>query len=317
VTTFLEPGILKGVSSGTITKLLTAGYTTLEIVAATPVRELAERTGMGEETAAKVSRLAQEKVDPGFVQATEILERRKSMRRCTTGSGRLDGILGGGVETDAITELIGEFGSGKTQICFTLSALAQRPPEEGGLGGNVCVIDTEGTFLPERVLQIAESRGLDPTETLKNILVARAYNSDHLSILINSLPMLCEENNIRLIIVDSMIGHFRGEYIGRESLAERQQKLGSCLHRLMLLAHASNIAVVVTNQVQVTPAVTYGDPNRPTGGHVMAHACTHRVYLRKGRENTRLAQVIDSPSLPEVKTRIAITEKGVEDAEEE
>ncbi|MFQ6053256.1 MAG: DNA repair and recombination protein RadA, partial [Candidatus Bathyarchaeia archaeon] len=186
-----------------------------------------------------------------------------------------------------------------------------------GLGGAVAVIDTEGTFIPERVNQIARSRGRDPEEVLKGLLVARCYNSDHLSILINSLPMLCEENNVRLVIVDSMIGHFRGEYIGRESLSERQQKLGSCLHRLMRLAEASNIAVVVTNQVQATPTVNYGDPNRPTGGHVMAHACTHRVYLRKGKGNTRLARVIDSPSLPEVKVRIALTERGVEDPEEE
>jgi DNA repair protein RadA len=113
-----------------------------------------------------------------------------------------------------------------------------------------------------------------------------------------------------------MIGHFRGEYIGRENLAERQQKLGRCLHRLLRLAEAFNLAVVLTNQVQATPTVIYGDPNKPTGGHVMAHACTHRVYLRKGKQNTRLARVIDSPSLPEVKIRFAITEKGVEDSEE-
>ena len=315
--TFLEPDILKGVSSRTITKLLRSGYTTLETVAATPVRELADRADMGEDTAARVNRLAREKVDPGFVPAVEILERRKSMRRCTTGSDRLDGILGGGVETGAITELIGEYGTGKTQICMTLSVTAQLPPEEGGLEGGVTVIDTEGTFIPERINQIALSRSQDPEDILKGLLVACCYNSDHLSILIDSLPMLCEENGVKLVVVDSMIGHFRGEYIGRENLAARQQKLGSCLHRLMRLSEASNVAVVVTNQVQATPAVAYGDPNRPTGGHVMAHACTHRVYLRKGKQNTRLARVIDSPSLPEVKIRIALTEKGVEDAEEE
>ena len=313
---FLEPGTLEGVASTTIAKLRRAGYITLEAVAATPVREIVARAGMGEDTAAKVSRLAMMRVDPGFIPALKVLERRRNMMRCTTGSSRLDGILGGGVETGAITEFIGEYGTGKTQICFTLSVTAQLPDEEGGLDGRVCVIDTEGTFLPERIIQIAESRGLDPRETLEGILVARCYNSDHLSILIDSLPMICEEEGVRLVIVDSMIGHFRGEYIGRENLAARQQKLGSCLHRLMRLAEASNIAVAVTNQVQATPAVAYGDPNRPTGGHVMAHACTHRVYLRKGKQNTRLARVIDSPCLPEVKIRFAITARGVEDAEE-
>jgi DNA repair protein RadA len=312
----LESGMLKGVSTTTITKLRRAGYTTVEAVAVTPARELAERGGMGSDTAVKVSRLARELVDEGFVSAQIILERRKGMLKCTTGSGQLNSILGGGVETGAITELIGEYGSGKTQICYTLSVMAQRPVVEGGLGGRIAVIDTEGTFLPERITQISETRGYDPQESLENILVARALNSEHQIILIDSLAKLVHENNVKLVIVDSMIGHFRGEYIGRETLAARQQKLGRCLHVLLRLADAFNLAVVVTNQVQATPAVVYGDPNKPTGGHVMAHACTHRVYLRKGKQNTRLARVIDSPSLPEVKIRFAITEKGTEDAEE-
>ena len=312
----LEPGMLKGVSSTTIAKLRRAGYTTIEGVAVTPARELAERTGMGADTAFKVSSLARKEVDPGYITALEMLERRKGVMRCKTGSGMLDSILGGGVETGAITEFIGEYGSGKTQICYTLSVTAQQPVAEGGLGGRVAVIDTENTFLPERLTQIAEARGYDSGKTLENIFVASAYNSDHQIILINGLPRLCQENNVKLVIVDSMIGHFRGEYIGRGTLSERQQKLGACLHQLIRLAEAFNIAVVVTNQVLATPAVTYGDPNKPTGGNVMAHACTHRVYLRRGRANTRLARVIDSPCLPEVKIRFAITGRGVEDAEE-
>jgi DNA repair protein RadA len=242
---------------------------------------------------------------------------RQHMVKCTTGSQELDRILGGGVETGAITELIGEFGSGKTQICFTLAVTAQQPVEEGGYGGNVCVIDTEGTFMPERIMQIAEERGLDYTKVLEGILIARAYNSEHQIILINSLPELVEKSSIKLVIMDSMIGHFRGEYIGRGTLAERQQKLGSCLSKLLRVAEAFNVAVVLTNQVLSTPDTMYGDPNKPTGGHVMAHACTHRVFLRKGRQNTRLARVIDSPSLPEEKIRFAITAAGVVDADED
>lgn len=316
MTEVIEAGMLEGVASTTINRLKKAGLTTLEAIAVTPPREIEELTGMGSDTALKVNRLARMKVDPGFIPATEVLEMRKHMLRCTTGSAELDRILGGGVETGAITELIGEFGSGKTQICFTLSVLAQRPKEEGGLGGRVCVIDTEGTFLPERVLQIAETRGHDPTEILRNILIARAYNSEHQTILIKNLPQVCQENGVRLVIVDSMIGHFRGEYVGRGTLSERQQKLGSCLGNLHRVAEAFNLAVVLTNQVQAKPDTAYGDPNKPTGGHVMAHSCTHRVYLRKGRANTRLALVIDSPYLPEEKIRFAIDEKGVTDSEE-
>jgi DNA repair protein RadA len=312
----IEPGIFEGVSSTTVKKLIEAGFTTVESIAVTPAREVAERAGMGSDTALKVCRLARVHVDPGFIPALEVLEMRKKMIKCTTGSRQLDRILGGGVETGAITELIGEYGSGKTQICFTLSVTSQLPVEEGGLNGNVCAIDTESTFMPERIMQIAEQRGLNPDSVLERILVARAYNSEHQAILISSLPEICEKNDIKLVIVDSMIGHFRGEYIGRGTLSERQQKLGSCLSKLLRVAEAFNIAVVITNQVMSTPDVMYGDPNKPTGGHVMAHACTHRVYLRRGRQNTRLARVIDSPSLPEEKIRFALTAAGVEDAEE-
>jgi DNA repair protein RadA len=315
VAELLEPGTFKGVSSSTIDKLLKAGFTTVESVAVTPAREIAEAAGMGGDTALKVCRLARMQVDPGFVPALEVLEMRRNMIKCTTGSRELDRVLGG-VETGAITELIGEFGSGKTQICFTLAVTAQLPVEEGGLAGNVCAIDTEGTFMPERIVQIAEQRGLDPEKILEGILVARAFNSEHQTILIGSLLELVEKSGVRLVIVDSMIGHFRGEYIGRASLSERQQKLGNCLSKLHRLAEAFNVAVVITNQVLVTPDTMYGDPNKPTGGHVMAHACTHRVFLRKGKQNTRLARVIDSPSLPEERIRFMITGAGIVDAEE-
>ena len=312
----IESGTLDGIASTTVKKLHKAGLVTLESIAVTPPREIVELTGMGAETAIKVNRLARLKVDPGFVSASEMLEIRKHMMRCSTGSKELNRILGGGVETGVITELIGEFGSGKTQICYTLSVLAQRPVEEGGLGGRICVIDTEGTFLPERVVQIADSLGYDSNETLQNILIARAYNSEHQIVLIKNLPQICQEHDVKLVIVDSMIGHFRGEYIGRGNLAERQQKLAGCLGNLLRIAEAFNLSVVLTNQVQAKPDVSYGDPNKPAGGHVMAHACTHRVYLRKGRANTRLVQVIDSPYLPEEKIRVAITEAGIVDAED-
>jgi DNA repair protein RadA len=194
--------------------------------------------------------------------------------------------------------------------------MAQLPVEEGGLNGNVVFVDTEGTFMPERVFEIASSLGRDPHEILGNIFLARAYNSSHQSLLVHSLFKFCPENDIKLVVVDSMIGHFRGEYVGREHLSERQQKLNSQLHKLLRLTEAFNLPVVITNQVQANPAQFFGDPNKPTGGHVMAHACTHRIFIRKGGKGTRVATVIDSPSLPENKTRFKITEKGVEDAQE-
>ncbi|MFH1180660.1 MAG: DNA repair and recombination protein RadA [Candidatus Bathyarchaeota archaeon] len=307
----IEAGALEGVASTTIKKLHKAGLVTLEAIAVTPPREIVELTGMGVDTAIKVNTLARLQVDPGFVSASDLLETRKHLMKCRTGSNEFDRIMGGGIETGVITEFIGEFGSGKTQICYTLSVLAQRPTEEGGLGGRVCVIDTEGTFLPERIVQIAQARGYDTQEILSNVLIARAYNSEHQIMLVKNLPQVCQEHDIKLVIVDSMIGHFRGEYIGRGTLAERQQKIGSVLGNLLRVAEAFNLSVVLTNQVQAKPDQAYGDPNKPAGGHVMAHACTHRVYLRKGRANTRLVQVIDSPYLPEEKIRIAVTEAGI------
>lgn len=307
---------LEGVGPAIASKLRASGLTTVAAIAVTPPREIAEKTGIGFNTVLNFVEAARNLVGVGFTRADELWEKRKNMLKCSTGSKELNDLLGGGIETQAMTELIGEYGVGKTQICLMVCVMAQLPVEEGGLGGNVAFIDTEGTFIPERVCQLAEARGLDPKETLGRIFLARAYNSDHQRLLIEHLFKFCPENEIKLVVVDSMIGHFKSEYIGRESLSERQQKLNACLHKLVSLAEAYNLPVIVTNQVQANPAQFFGDPNRPAGGHVMAHACTHRVYLRRGSKGTRLAKVIDSPYLPENTTRFRITEKGIEDVEE-
>jgi len=307
---------LNGVGSTIASKLRAAGYTTIEAIAVTPPLEIAEKTKLGFNTILKIQNAARKMLSTDFRTAQEYYEIRKNMKRCTTGCKKLDEILGGGVETQALTELIGEYGSGKTQICMMLSVTAQLPYEKGGLEGKVAFIDTEGTFMPERIYQIASGLGLEPSEVASNILVARAYNSSHQCLLIDRLFTLCPENNVKLVIVDSMISHFRGEYIGRETLSERQQKLNQYLHKLIRLAEAYNLAVVITNQVQSNPAAFYGDPNRPAGGNVMAHACTHRVYLRRGSKGVRVAKIIDSPYLPEREAYFRITEKGIVDAEE-
>jgi len=308
---------LDGVGPSTASKLRAAGFTTIEALAVTPPMEIAEKTNIGLTTVLKIQESARKMLAADFKTAREYYEWRRNMRRCTTGSKKLDEILGGGVETQAITELIGEYGSGKTQLCMMLSVTAQLPYERGGLEGKVAFIDTEGTFMPERVYQIASSLGLNPSEAADNIFVARAYNSSHQCLLIDKLFTLCPENNIKLVVVDSMISHFRGEYIGRETLSERQQKLNQYLHKLLRLAEAYNLAVVITNQVQANPAVFFGDPTRPAGGHIMAHACTHRVYLRRGSKGVRVARIIDSPYLPEREAYFTITERGIVDAEEE
>jgi DNA repair protein RadA len=307
---------LPGVGPATANKLESAGLTTAEAIAVTPPKEITEKTGIAFNTILKIVSVAREKLGVDFITAEDLWKKRQALLKCTTGSKNLNELMGGGIETQAMTELIGEYGVGKTQISLTLAVNVQLPVDQKGLNGNAVYIDTEGTFIPERVYQIAETKGLDPHQTLGNIFLARAYNSSHQSLLTHHLFKFCPENNVKLVVVDSMIGHFRGEYIGRENLSERQQKLNRQLHKLNRLAEAYNIAVVVTNQVQANPTAFFGDPNKPAGGNVMAHACTHRVYLRKGGKGTRIATIIDSPYLPEEKTRFKITEGGVEDAEE-
>jgi len=307
---------LEGVGPAIASRFRSAGMTTAEVIVVTPPKEIAEKTGVGFNTVLNIVESARKMLSLNFTTADELWKKRQTMCKCSTGSKNLDKLLGGGIATQAVTEFIGEFGAGKTQICFKLCVTAQLPLEEGGLNGSVAYVDTEGTFMPERIAEIASASGLDPEKVLAHIFLARAYNSSHQGLLIDHLFKFCLENNVKLVIVDSMIGHFRGEYIGMGALSERQQALNSQLHKLLRLTEAFNLPVVITNQVQANPATFFGDPNKPAGGNIMAHASTHRVYIRKGGKGTRIASIIDSPSLPESKTRFKITEKGVEDAQE-
>ena len=297
----------------TAQKLHVAGYHTLESLAVASGRELAETVGLSEERAKEFSKKAREMLNISFQTAEELLVHRKNIARLTTGCKSLDDLLGGGVETQGILELIGQYGVGKTQICLALCVLVQQPLEMGGLEGSVLYLDTEGTFRPERIIEIAQGREI-PTDTiLKNIIVARAFNSDHQVLIAQKLDQIITEKNIKLVIVDSIISHFRAEYLGRESLPTRQQRLNKHLHRLLRTAEIFNIPIVVTNQVVASPDAFLGPTDKPAGGHILAHLSTNRVFLRKGKRYTRIARIIDSPYLPEGECIFKITEKGVED----
>ena len=235
------------------------------------------------------------------------------MANFSSGVRGLDELLEGGVETQAITEFIGEFGAGKTQLCHQLAVMVQLPVEQGGLEAKALYIDAEGTFRPERIIQIAKYRKQNPEKTLENIIYARAYNSDHQMLLVDEAKKLIEKENIKLVVVDSLISHFRSEYPGRENLAARQQKLNRHISQLLRLATVYNLAVIVTNQVLASPDVFFGNPLRPAGGNIMAHGCTYRIWLRKGREGKRIARIIDSPKHAEKETVFTITENGVVD----
>jgi len=197
---------------------------------------------------------------------------------------------------------------------------AQLKPEEGGLGANVLFFDTEGTFSSERVYQIASHNGFNPDQALHNVILSRVYTSDHQMFLLGHAFQLCAEQNVKLVVVDSAISHFRGEYLGRETLSERQQKLNSYMHKLLRLAEIYNLAVVITNQAQAEPVVSYVPKpilGRPTGGNIMGHASNTRIWLRRAAKGSvRVARVFDSPCLPESECIFSITDKGVEDVPE-
>jgi DNA repair protein RadA len=305
---------LPGIGPVTAQKLRLAGYNTLESLALAPSRELIDTVGLSEEKAISLSLKAREMLQIKFQTAEELLKRRKEIKRLTTGSKNFDEILGGGVESRAILELIGEFGVGKTQVCLTLCITAQLPFKSGGLEGRVLYLDAEGTFRPERIVEITRNHGLEPDDILKNIIVARAFNSDHQILIAEKADELVRTENIKLIIVDSIISHFRAEYIGRGTLADRQQKLNRHLHRLLRTAEIHNIPVVVTNQVVASPAMFFGPSNKPAGGHIIAHLSTNRVFLRKSKKTRRIAKVIDSSYLPEAECVFIISDKGIEDA---
>jgi len=305
---------LPGVGDATLKKLIKAGFSSLESIAYTPPSIIQEESGLGDKTTAKLIKASMDQLDIGFKSAEAVWEHRKNIARITTGSQELDNLFGGGIETGCVIEFFGEFRTGKTQLAHQLCVNVQLPREDGGLNGNALYIDTEGTFRPERIIQMAEGLDLDHKKILKNIVFGRAYNSDHQVLLIKEATNLIRDKNIKLIIVDSLIGHFRSEYVGRGTLANRQQTINSHLHDLLRLTDIfPDLCIIVTNQVQSKPDVFYGNPTVAAGGNIVAHGSTIRVYLRKGKGEQRVAKMIDAPHLPEGEAVFSITENGIAD----
>jgi DNA repair protein RadA len=303
---------LAGVGPTTAEKLREAGYTDLMELATASPGDIAEAAEIGNSIAQKIIGEARRLADVGsFEVGTVLLERRKKLGRITTMARSLDELLGGGIETQAITEFAGEFGTGKTQIAHQAAVDVQLPIDQGGLSGEVVYIDTESTFRPERIVDMSKALSLDPAETLSHIHVARAYNSNHQMLLVGKAQELAREKPIKLIVVDSLTAHFRSEYAGRAELAPRQQLLNKHLHELLKFGDTYNAAVIVTNQVSSRPDILFGDPTRPIGGNIVAHAATYRVYLRKSKPPRRIARLIDSPNLPEGEAVYSLTPDGI------
>ena len=305
---------LPGVGPATADKLHEAGYNDLMAIAVASPQMLAEAAELGQSSAQKIILAARQEADiGGFETGDAILEKRKKIGRITTGSKALNELLGGGFETQAITELYGEFGSGKTQIAHQLAVNVTMPKDQGGLDGDTLWIDSENTFRPSRIGQMVTALDLDPETVLKRIHVARAYNSHHQMLLVDKAMEEAEKFPIKLLVVDSMTAHFRAEYIGRGALAERQQLLNKHMHALLRFGDIYDAALCVTNQVQSKPDAFFGDPTRPIGGHIVGHTATFRIYLRKSKGGKRIARLTDSPNLPEGEAVFMVTEDGIGD----
>lgn len=305
---------LPSVGEKTAEKLRDAGFADMMRLATATAKELSVKAEIGEGVAEKVIEAARKSEKIDFETAYDVLERRKEVGRISVGSQGFNELIGGGIETQSITEVFGEFGSGKSQISHELAVTVQLPIEQGGLEGQCVFIDTENTFRPERIEQIADGFELEHEEVLQNIHIARAFNSSHQILMAEKVNELIQQgNNIKLVIVDSLMAHFRAEYVGRESLAVRQQKLNQHLHALQQLANTYNIAVFITNQVQAKPDSFFGSPTKAIGGHVLGHASTYRIWLKKGLAGKRIARLVDSPHLPEGECVFKITNDGIVD----
>lgn len=285
-----------------------------------PKRTLLTIKGISEAKADKLLLESSKYVPMGFTTATEFHMRRSELISITTGSKQLDTLLGGGIETGSITEIFGEFRTGKSQLCHTLAVTCQLPIDMGGGEGKCLYIDTEGTFRPQRLLSIGTRYGLDGAVALDNVAYARAYNADHQFQLLTQAAAMMAESRFSLLIVDSIMALYRTDFNGRGELSARQSHVARYMRMLQRLADEFGIAVVITNQVvaQVDGAASMfnADPKKPIGGNIIAHASTTRLSLRKGRGPQRICKIYDSPCLPESECVFAIYEDGIGDPEE-
>jgi len=318
-TQYKELADLPGLGPASIKKFQDMGYNTVKSLATAHWRELISE-GIGEETAKNAIKAAQKVLDIGFVSGVELMELRASRVKLTTGCTGLDELLEGGIETESITEFYAAFGAGKSQMCHQLAVTVQLPVEQGGLAGKVLYIDTEQVFRPKRCIEIAarfDHFKDDPKKVLNGIIFAEAYTSAHQMVLLDAADEIIKDNNVKLIIIDALMSHFRSEYIGRAMLAERQQQLNVHLHKLTRLLRAFECAAVIANQVTDTPDSFSGFDPKAIGGNVLGHAVHTRLFIRKGRPPNRIIKIIASPFLADGEVPVIITEKGIISADQE
>jgi DNA repair protein RadA len=332
---------LPGVGPATADKLVDAGFESYQSIAVASPSELGNTADIGDSTATDIINAARDAADVGgFETGSAVLERREKIGKLSWQIGEVDDLLGGGIETQSITEVYGEFGAGKSQVTHQMAVNVQLPTEYGGLEGGCIFVDSEDTFRPERIDDMVrglddevleatlEQRGIEGTpgdeETMEHLLdsfldkihVAKAFNSNHQILLAEKAKDLASEHEdtewpIRLLCVDSLTAHFRAEYVGRGELAERQQKLNKHLHDLMRIGDLYNTAVLVTNQVASNPDSYFGDPTQPIGGNILGHTSTFRIYLRKSKGDKRIVRLVDAPNLADGEAIMRVQDGGL------
>lgn len=302
---------IPGVGASTADKLIEGGFNTpLSVAVATP-GEVVEATGVSETVARKMINYCRQNMNMGFESGEDVYDRRQLVLKLSTGVDSFDKLMGGGFETGSIIECFGEFGSSKTQIAHVLCIqMLKKYPNSYAI-----YVDTEKTFRPERIIELANGAGINPDFALKQIKVAKAYNSDHQMLLVEKVEELISKDklDVKLLIIDSLTSHFRAEFVGRGTLATRQQKLNKHMHAMSKIADLYNVCVYVTNQVMSKPDQFFGDPTEAIGGHIVAHASTFRLYLRKGKKGCRVAKLIDSPNLPDGECAYMVTGEGLKE----
>lgn len=309
------------ISERDVKNLKNAGFHTVESVAYSTRKMLCEVKGISEQKAEKLVGESMRHCRMGFTNALEFMAKRQDLIQLTTGSKALDSLLDGGIEAGSITELFGEFRTGKSQLCHTLAVTCQLSVDRGGGEGKCLYIDTEGTFRPQRLVEIARHYKLDQSQVLGNVAVAKCYNTDHQTNLLHEAAAMMAEHRYALIVVDSATHLYRTDFMGRGELASRQQHLARFLRMLQKIAEVYGVACVITNQVVAQVDGGGGplnaDPRKPIGGNIIAHASTTRLYLKKGKGENRICKVYDSPCLPEAEATFAITPYGISDAKKE
>lgn len=332
---------LPGVGPATADKLIETGYESYQSIAVASPGELSNKADIGSSTASDIINAARKAADVGgFETGSMVLERRQQIGKLSWGIPEADDLLGGGLETQSITEVYGEFGAGKSQVTHQMAVNVQLPREHGGLRGSCIFIDSEDTFRPERIDDMV--RGLDDeilqatmddreiegspgdedamqellADILDKIHVAKAFNSNHQILLAEKAKEVASEHEdsefpVRLVCVDSLTAHFRAEYVGRGQLAERQQKLNKHLHDLMRLGDLYNSIVLVTNQVASNPDSYFGDPTQPIGGNILGHTSTFRIYLRKSKGDKRIVRLVDAPNLADGEAVMRVQDGGL------